>query len=221
MFRFVAVVLILATCSMGCITTGTTSDAQRTRKEGTAVGAGTGAVLGGIIGALVGDSKGALIGAAIGATAGGVAGYAYGNHVASKKAEYAKEEDWLDECIVSAQKINQETLAYNKKLGSDIAQLDEKTRKLSQQYAANQASKTDLLAQKKSIDAARKTTDDKLARAKFELDSQKQALAQVEAKNASDQSKALDAEIAKLSTLISELEQHSENLASLSGRMAV
>ncbi|SMD02307.1 Glycine zipper [Desulfocicer vacuolatum DSM 3385] len=222
MCRFIAGVLILAMCLMGCTTTGTTTDGQRTRNEGTAVGAGTGAVLGGLIGALVGgDSKGALIGAAIGAAAGGVAGYSYGDHVASKKAEYAKEEDWLDECIASARKINQETLAYNNEIRNDIAQLDVETRKLKQQYAAKQASKDTLLAEKKNIDETIKLTDEKLARAKFELDSQKQALAQVGQKGSVDQSKALDAEIAKLSTLISELEQYSENLASLSGRMAV
>lgn len=222
MCRFIAIILILAMGSMGCTTTGTTSDGQRTRNEGTAVGAGTGAVLGGLIGALVGgDSKGALIGAAIGAAAGGAAGYAYGDHVASKKAEYAKEEDWLDECIVSARKINQETLAYNKKIGNDIVRLDAETRKLEKQYAAKQADKKTLLAQKKNIDAAIKNADEKLARAKFERDSQKQALSQVDQKGSSDQSKALDAEIKTLSTLISELEQHSEDLASLSGRMAV
>ncbi|MFH2059413.1 MAG: YMGG-like glycine zipper-containing protein [Pseudomonadota bacterium] len=224
MFRFIAMVLVLAMClmSVGCVTTGTTDDSQRTKNEGAAVGAGTGALLGGLIGALVGgDSKGALVGAAIGAAAGGIAGYAYGDHVASKKAEYAKEEDWLDQCIVSAQKVNQETIAYNKKIKSDIALLETQTKKLQQQYAAKQTNKQTLLAQKKNIDAAAKTTGEKLDRAKFELDSQKQAMAQVEKKGATDQSKALDAEIAKLEGLVAELEQHSKNLASLSSRMSV
>ncbi|MBU1340308.1 MAG: hypothetical protein KKE44_18425 [Proteobacteria bacterium] len=224
MFRCIAMVLVLAMCvmSVGCVTTGTTEDSKRTKNEGAAVGVGTGAVLGGLIGALVGgDSKGALIGAAIGAAAGGVAGYAYGDHVASKKAEYAKEEDWLDQCIASAQKVNQDTIAYNEKIRSDIALLDTKTKKLQQQYAAKQASKQTLLAQKKNIDAAIKVTGEKLDRAKFELDSQKQAVAQVGKKEATGQSKALDAEIAKLESLISELEQHSQDLAGLSSRMSV
>jgi uncharacterized protein YcfJ len=224
MFRLIAMGLVLTLCVMtlGCVSTGTTDDSQRTRNEGTAVGAGTGAVLGGLIGALVGgNSQGALIGAAIGATAGGVAGYAYGDHVASKKAEYAKQEDWLDQCIVSAEKINQDTLAYNKKISGEIALLDTKTKELQQQYASKKASKQTLLAEKKNIDAAIKTTAEKLDRAKFELDSQTQAIAQVEGKDATSQSKALDAEITKLEKLIAELEQHSQDLAGLSSRMSV
>ncbi len=160
-FRLIAMMLVLMMCmmSLGCTTTGSSQDAQRTRNEGTAVGAGTGAVLGGLIGALVGgDSKGAMIGAAIGAVAGGAAGYAYGDHVASKKAEYAKEEDWLDQCIASAQKVNQDTLAYNEKIRSDIAILDTKTKQLQQQYTAQKATKQTLLAEKKNIDTATKTT---------------------------------------------------------------
>ncbi|MBU1196619.1 MAG: hypothetical protein KKE62_10770 [Proteobacteria bacterium] len=223
-FRFTAVILILAMLSMpvGCVTTGTTSDEQQTKKEGTAVGAGAGALIGGIIGALVGgDTKGALIGAAVGAAAGGAAGYAYGNHVASKKAEYAKEEDWLDECIVSAQKVNQDTRIYNEKIRTDIALLDTRTQKLQKQYAAKKTDKQTLMAEKTTIDAALKLTSEKLDRAKFELDSQKQALAQVDKKAPTDSSKALDAEIAKLEKLIAELEQHSKDLANLSSRMSV
>ncbi|WDP85674.1 MAG: hypothetical protein HUN05_11475 [Desulfobacter sp.] len=221
MFHVIAVVLVLA-LMVGCTTTGTTQDGQRTRNEGTAVGAGTGAVLGALVGALVGgDSKGALIGAAVGAVAGGAAGYAYGDHVASKKAEYAKEEDWLDQCIASAQKVNQETLAYNEKIRSDIAILDAETQKLEQQYTARQTSKERLLAEKKDIELALKTTNEKLSRAQFELDSQKQAMAQLDPNTPNNQSKDLDAEIAKLETLISELAQHSEDLAGLSGRMSV
>lgn len=224
MFRFIAMVLVLAMCvmSVGCVSTGSTPDSQRTKKEGAAVGAGTGAVLGGLIGLLVGrDSKGALIGAAVGAVAGGAAGYAYGNHVASKKAEYAKEEDWLDQCITSAREVNQDTRTYNKKIGEDIALLETKTQKLKEQYASKQADKQTLLAEKKNIDAAIKTTGEKLDRAKFELDSQKQAIAQVDKKDATDQSKALDAEITKLEGLIAQLEQHGKDLAGLSSRMSV
>ena len=222
MIRLIAIVLALAVLAAGCTTTGSSQDAQRTRNEGAAVGAGTGAVLGGIIGALVGgDSKGALVGAAIGAAAGGVAGYAYGDHVASKKAEYAKEEDWLDQCIASARKVNQETLAHNEKTRAEIAGLDARTRDLQQQYAAKKASRSTLLAEKKKIDAAVKANNDRLARAQFELDSQKKALAQVKGRDSGSRSKTLDAEIAKLQGLVSELEQHSKDLADLSSRMSV
>ena len=186
------------------------------------MGLGAGALLGGLAGALIGgDSKGALIGAAIGAAAGGAAGYAYGDHVASQKAKYASEEDWLDQCISSARQVNQETLAYNNQLRTDIAQLDAETHRLEKQYAARQASKKTLLAEKTRIDAAIKTTDEKLARARFELDSQKQAVVQVKENSSKDETQALDMEIAKLEGLIKDLEQHSEDLAGLSSRMSV
>ena len=221
--RCVSIILIFAMCiSMaGCASTGS-SDAQRTRNEGTAVGAGAGALLGGLAGVLIGgDSKGALIGAAIGAAAGGAAGYAYGNHVASQKGKYASEEDWLDQCIASARQVNQDTEAYNARLRDDIAQLDAETQRLEKSYAARQANKKALLAEKKRIDAAIKATDEKLARAKFELDSQNQAVAQVKESSSMDETQALDTEIARLEGLIKELEQHSEDLASLSSRMSV
>ncbi|WP_319576592.1 glycine zipper domain-containing protein [uncultured Desulfobacter sp.] len=221
--RFVSIILIFAMClSMaGCATTGS-SDAQRTRNEGTAVGLGAGALLGGLAGVLIGgDSKGALIGAAIGAAAGGAAGYAYGDHVASQKTKYASEEDWLDQCIASARQVNQETLAYNNQLRTDIAQLDAETQRLEKKYAARQASKKTLLAEKTRIDSAIKTTDEKLARARFELDSQKQAVVQVKENSSKDETQALDMEIAKLEGLIKDLEQHSEDLAGLSSRMSV
>lgn len=226
MSRFIALVLAVMLCAMpmGCVSSNgpNTADAERTRNEGTATGVGAGALIGGIIGAVVGgDTKGALIGAAIGAAAGGAAGYAYGNHVASKKAEYAKEEDWLDQCIASAQQVNKDTLAYNAQLKTDIAQLEAKTRELEAQYAAKKTGKEALLAEKKTIDAAIKATNEKLDRAKFELDSQKQAVAQVEQKGSAGKSKALDDEIAKLEGLVNELEQHSENLAGMSSRMSV
>ena len=164
--RCISIILIFVMCfSMaGCTTTGS-SDAQRTRNEGTAVGGEAGALLGGLTGAFIDDdSKGGLIGAGIGAAAGGVVGYAYGDHVASQKAKYVSEEDWLDQCIASARHVNQETLVYNNQLRTDIAQLDAKTKALKKKYAAGQVSKKVLLAEKKRIDSIIKTTDVKLAR---------------------------------------------------------
>jgi|GEM_PF-915180 len=212
--RCISIILIFVMCfSMaGCTTTGS-SDAQRTRNEGTAVGVGAGALLGGLTGAFIDDdSKGGLIGAGIGAAAGGVVGYAYGDHVASQKAKYVSEEDWLDQCIASARHVNQETLVYNNQLRTDIAQLDAKTKALEKKYTAGQVSKKVLLAEKKRIDSIIKTTDVKLARARFELDSQKQVVVQVKEKNSKDETQALDTEIARLEGSIKEMEQHSENL---------
>ena len=70
----------------GCATT----DATRTKTEGTAagaaIGAGIGAGAGAIFGAISGDpGKGAAVGAGAGAIIGGIAGYFYGDSVAEKK----------------------------------------------------------------------------------------------------------------------------------------
>lgn len=48
------------------------------------------------MGALVGGDAGAALGAAIGGGVGAAASFAYGNYVASKKAEFAAAEDYLD-----------------------------------------------------------------------------------------------------------------------------
>lgn len=224
MYRIIVIMLAVTIFAMpmGCITTGSTSDATRTKTEGTAVGAVGGALIGGFIGFVAGgDAKSALKGAAVGAAAGGAAGYVYSSHVASKKAEYAKEEDWLNECIASAKQVNEDTRSYNSQLHTDICMLEKKTQTLRTQYNAKKARKTALLTEKRNIDALIKSTNEKLDRARFELVSQQQAVAQIQKKKDTSQSNVLDAEISKLEKLISELEQYSEDLAGLSSRMAV
>ena len=110
-------------------------DGTRTRVEGAGTGAVIGAVAGGILGQIIGgDTKGTLVGAAIGAAVGGAGGYAYGDHVANQKAKYAQEEDWLDACIAQAQLKNQELVAYNKDLRTQIKSLQRETASLRKQY---------------------------------------------------------------------------------------
>ena len=67
---------------------------------------GRGALL---LGYAAGGTKGAVIGAGAGAVAGGAAGYLYGTHVANRKKEYAREEDYLDALVVNAQQVNDRT----------------------------------------------------------------------------------------------------------------
>jgi len=97
-----------------------TSDGRLAQGQGTAIGAGGGA----LIGALLGGRKGALIGAA----AGGLAGFAYGTHIANKKAQYKSTEEWLDACIAQAKSKRNEAVAYNHQLNNKLASLEREVR---------------------------------------------------------------------------------------------
>lgn len=219
MKKLAVIVMVLVLALGGC---ATTDDGQRTQAEGAAVGAGGGALVGALLGALIGgDASGALLGAAIGGAAGGLAGYAYGTHVASQKEKYASEEDWLDECIASARKVNQDTAAYNQSLGEQLKALDAETARLAAAYEKKQVEAASLEAEKEKIETAQKEAAEKLKRAKFELESQQKALAQVDEKGSAKQTEQLNTEIGSLNKQIAELEAHTDTLASLSARMTV
>jgi hypothetical protein len=197
------------------------SDGTRTKTEATALGAGGGALLGGLIGALAGGSDAAWVGAAVGAGVGGVAGFAYGTHVAKEKAKYASQEDWLDACIHSAEKVNRENRAYNAALEKEIRVLAAETDSLAAVYAQKKVRKSALAKEKKKIDAKLAEADKALERSTFELENQKSALADARKSGESPQVDQLDREIAELKATIAELEGHTESLASMSARMAV
>lgn len=116
---------MLLVMGAGC---ATTPDGRKTQAQGTAIGAVLGAVVGGAVGAATGGRGGLARGALIGAAAGGVAGFAYGTHVAKRKAEYASREAWLDACIASAHRVNSNAYAYSRSLESRIARLESRTR---------------------------------------------------------------------------------------------
>jgi outer membrane murein-binding lipoprotein Lpp len=127
--------VVVATLLTGCVsqgpqradgTTSTTDDQTRTKVEGTVLGA----LVGGLIGAAAGDTKGALIGAAVGAGVGFIAG----NEVAKRKAQYAREEDFLNAEIAQAEQMNREAAGYN-----------------AAKYRAGTASRNELAAQRSSV----------------------------------------------------------------------
>lgn len=222
MKQFLAIVLVvmMVTVSIsGC--TSIKDDRKRTQTEGAAVGAGVGAVVGSVIGYAIGGKRGALAGAAIGAGAGGVAGYAYGTHVADEKEKYAKEEDWLDDCIASAEKVNEDTRQYNNQLAGEIEVLDVETKKLQQDYTQKKVKRAALVQEKKTVDASLVNAQEKLKRARFELENQEQVLADARTNNQSEYEIKLSVEIEKLKGHIAELEAHTEALASMSQRMSV
>jgi uncharacterized protein involved in exopolysaccharide biosynthesis len=144
--------LVAATLLTGCVgqgpqradgTTSATDDQTRTKVEGTALGA----LVGGLIGAAAGDTKGALIGAAVGAGLGFIAG----NEVAKRKAQYAREEDFLNAEIAQAEQMNREAAGYNADLRRQIASLDAESNRVAAKYRAGTASRNELAAQRSSV----------------------------------------------------------------------
>jgi len=150
MHRYVAGVVMAALLS-GCVATGgperpasTASDDQTaTRVQGSLLGA----LVGGLIGAAAGDTKGALIGAALG----GGLGYLAGNEIANRKAQYAREEDFLDAETAQAASLNREAVAYNDQLRGQIAKLDAESKQLAARYRSGQASRDQLVAQRNAV----------------------------------------------------------------------
>lgn len=110
--------MVMVAMLAGC---AQTQDGRLTQAQGAGIGAAGGAIAGALLGSLSGNAgRGALIGAAVG----GAGGFAYGTHVAKRKAQYASTEAWLDACIASARKRNGEALAYNKSLSDRVAALE-------------------------------------------------------------------------------------------------
>ena len=196
------------------------SDTNRTKAEGAGYGAAGGAALGALVGLLAGgNTKSVLAGAAIGAAAGLIGGYAYGSHVANKKAEYASEEDYLNACIASARKINNDTRKYNASLGRDIKRLDKKINRLVAKYNKQQVSRSNLYKEKKKVESMLATANQKLKRAKDEVSIQKQVLAQ--GGQTSKSSTKLDKEISKLEKTVRELEGQTTALAGINQKLSV
>jgi len=106
--------------TFGATQCASTPDGRNTQAQGTLIGGAAG----GLLGAALGGKKGALIGAGVGAAG----GFAYGTHIANKKAQYKSTEDWLDACIVQAESKRKAAVAYNNKLDNRLAQLQREVR---------------------------------------------------------------------------------------------
>lgn len=185
------------------------SDSERTKAEGTGVG-----ILGG---ALLGAALGGKKGAAWGATLGGVAGYAYGSHVANEKAKYARQEDWLNACISSAQKMNNKTRSYNARLSRKISD----TKRLVRLYKQNKASKSQMRAQKQMIDKERKTANQMLKNAQNELRAQQNVLRDARKMGKKSEARRLEQQISIMKKENRALKSQTNTLASLSALTAV
>lgn len=220
--RFVSGILVAALLS-GCVATGgperpdsaASDDQTATRVQGSLLGA----VVGGLIGAAAGDTKGALIGAAVGA---GV-GYLAGNEIAKRKAQYAREEDFLEAEIAQAQALNREAVAYNERLRGQIASLDAESKQLAARYRSGQASREQLVAQRNTVQErltkSRQVEDD--LRKEYEV---KAAVAKEErGQRGGDDPyvKSLENQVKELRANIDNLHRGSAQLARIDERLSV
>ena len=215
----------LAVCMISASLVGCANiqdDGTRTKTEGTLVGAGVGAGVGAALGAIFGgNTKATLIGAAIGAGVGSLGGFFVGKHVADKKAEYASYEDWLDACITDTANLNEQTREYNAKLGKDIAALDKESKALAAQYKKNAATRDQMRAELKKVQALQKDSDTNIANLQKDVQKRRGASADAKAHGNAAQAKKLDAEIARLDKQIKEMKAYNKRLANISVRLAV
>ncbi len=218
LFHMIIVIFYL-TGTLGCA--NIENDRKRTQTESTMAGAGAGAVLGGLIGYAVKGGDGALAGAIIGAGAGGISGYAYGTHIADEKEKYAREEEWLDACVLSAKNTIKDTREYNQELAKNMVLLDMRSKELVEQYNNKQIRKKDLLIEKEIVETKLAEAEEKLKTSRFELMNQNKVLADARKNNKDHYVDTLDSEIARLEKQIAELEGHTRSLASISQRMTV
>lgn len=130
------------------------NDSTRTKAEGAGVGAATGALIGGLLGQVAGhNTKSTLIGAAIGAAVGGGAGYLAGDYVAKRKAQYASEEDWLDNETKIVVQYNNELEEFNEKTANRNEQLEKQVANLKSRYDAGSVKVSVLEKKKNEINA--------------------------------------------------------------------
>ena len=196
-------------------------DGTRTKTEGTLTGAGIGAAVGAILGALLDGGRGAARGAAIGAGLGGVAGYAYGSHVANQKAQYASREEWLDACLLQAEKAHQATAAYYARLREELARLDKETRALETAYAQRKAQRASLRAEEQNIRQRISETEQLVQRAETEIAQQNSVVQDARAGGDYEKAARLEMEVRGLREQVDQLKEHSAQLATMSHRMAV
>lgn len=187
------------------------SDGQLAQAQGTGIGMVGGGVLGAIIGnnTKIGTGGGALIGA----TAGGLAGYAYGTHVANQKAKYRTTEQWLDACIVDAEKKRQAVVAYNQAMDRRLAQLRGKV-----QVAKAGGNQSELKALKQQILAEHSKAEQQMALVSKEIQVQQVA---VKDGGNSPRSNELRSKLSDLGSANASTKKNAQSLAQLGNSTGV
>lgn len=194
------------------------SDRDKTKAQGTGIGALLGAGIGAVIGNQFDNPRtGAMIGGMVGA----VAGNMYGNHVAGKKADYAKEEDYLNACIEAADKVYQEAYASNEVLRKDIAAMDAVVTEMVADAQSKRARRDEMSALKKDLTRKRKDAQTQLATVTEEIRVQKEVLAQEGKSGAAQQLAQIQDKIDGLETQKTQLMEQTQQLAALNNRMSM
>jgi hypothetical protein len=222
MMRKTASMMLVTGLLAGC---AGLSDSQRTTTESTLIGTGAGAAVGAGVGALVGGGRGAAIGAGVGGVVGAGTGYAWGSHVASKRAEFARQEDYVNAMLASARETQEQTRQYNATLTGDIQRLDRETVRLVQQYKQRRITKSALQRSRQETAAKLAEAEQQLQHVETEINIQHRALQQEQdlARTAHVQNhvRALHAEIRQLERQRGMLEQQMQTLASINARLLV
>lgn len=222
MMRKTASMILVTGLLAGC---AGLSDSQRTTTESTLIGTGAGAAVGAGVGALVGGGRGAAIGAGVGGVVGAGTGYAWGSHVASKKAEYARQEDYVNALLASARETQEQTRQYNAALTTDIQRLDRETARLVQQYKQRRITKSALQRSRQATAAKLAEAEQQLQHVESEIHIQQRALQQEQdlarTTRVPSHIRAIHAEIGQLERQRGVLAQQVQTLASINARLAV
>ncbi|MEE4356116.1 MAG: hypothetical protein V2I97_06570 [Desulfococcaceae bacterium] len=188
--------------------------------QGAGLGALLGAAVGAGVGAIAGGKEGALTGAIVGAGAGAIGGYLYGDHVANKKKQYAKDEDYLNACIASARQVNSQTRQYNASLKNQISYLNSEVNKMVAMYNSRKIRKADLQKEKNKVLAKHTEAQKTLQRAKDEVAIQREVMNREKGKSQAELAQ-LNNEVRSLEKSVAELEQQTETLASMNRRIPI
>ncbi len=207
--------IVLAAFLIGC---AGTADRRRTESEGAQGGALIGYFVGSLVGQFLEGEDGARLGALLGTALGGIAGYAYGNHVANKKEDYAKTEDYLNACIASAQKVNLETQRYNARLITEVKALNSEVNQMMDQYQRKEIQKAEIQRKKREIQERYAQAQGQLRKTNNEIVLQKGVLERERA-NVPAGAAELDHEIAKLQQAADELETQTRALAAINQQL--
>ena len=208
---------LLPMIAVGLVASGcaTMDDGDRTRVEGSALGA----VLGGALGYAIGDKKGAAIGAALGAGA----GFAVGNEIAKRKQAYASTEDFLDGEIARVEEFNQTAVAYNQDMRRSIARLEADAGQIRKRVASGELKRSALKSERSAIAKHMKKSQKLEKSLAQELEVQQQIL-EAEGEDRPDNDpyiSRLSGEVSELQRNLDQLRDDSAQLASIDERLSV
>lgn len=205
-----------------CLVAGcATSDAGRTKAEGTGFGALLGAGLGAGIGALVGGKNGAALGAGIGAAVGAGAGYYAGSSVAKRKSQYASKEDQLDGEITYVATYNSDLKKYNEQTTASIADLNQQIADLKVRIKDGESSASELRYKKNEIKALSDEAAKKISFYKSELTQLAEYRKSLDRTQDQVKVATLDKEVSLLRQNIIMLDRSNKQMAKLAGSFSV